>query len=466
MTVQPDDPFVAQVEAGTLSGAAACVKLLNLPVFTSSNRISTTLPAAQQDLAKSILRTMNDVHMSWFVNKKFNAGNGCQKFVTPSTVDSTEPALFFTQALFDNNADFSKAVTGARELRAIRSVDNPTLSIFDRRLASSDRIGGLPTSFKMTPNGELMGIMAGQDPEVPFALALDLDESEDSRPRLTNPRPLANRGGGLIGSQAYLLNNFPDMAPAIYNLAKMPRPFAKYVFQDLLCRELPVISVDDAKDWAVCPTCAIKPPTGAKVLPFRQQASCVACHASMDQMGGIVRNYRFFTQSTATNDLTCSQTQMKYKSVHVLPLAPTIAAGYGWGYSEDPNYHKRTALGRFVYRPMNGGKMINDPIANFEELGAKIESLEDYYICGAKRYYRYFTGIDVSLQPMTAAEVAALPEDQKFYRNKVLNLGRKFRKPAADGGYDKDPKKLIKAILESAEFANKDFSILKKAQGN
>lgn len=462
-TPSASDPLVEQIRNQSLTGVEACKRLLQLAKFDASGLLPAyTGKPAERDMALRVLATLNDVHSSWITIKNFQASNTCISAVTESVFDPQEPALFFTRALFGSGFKYSTVSTSTDNLRAIRTNNDPTESIFDRRI---DFIEGFPAGFKMTGNGQLLGVQAGQSVQVKLtASAPNLNSSPAIFPTAQNYEILKNRGGGILGSQAYLLNNFtedPDLFP---NLLQMPRSWGKWVFKDLLCRDLPVLFESDAKPFAVCTDpskCGIQP-TAAQaphVLPFRQSTSCAQCHVSMDQLIGVARNFRSYRSGKCRFDPNHVWGSMAL--VQEAPSKPAVTSS--WGFVLDPDYHKRPSTGRLIFRSYDG-TLVDKEVASLAELGAALANTNDLYVCAAKRYLQYFTGIDVSLHPMSQTAVDNLPPDQKYFRNKVVELGLKFRRTT--NGFNQDPIKLIEAIFALPEFAKKDFRLSDLVGGN
>lgn len=444
-----NDPRVLAIAAGTKTGPQACKELLNLAKFNTNGLLPAYSTAPENaTLARNILHSMNDLHMSWFARKKFEAMNTCQEVVTNSLIDPMEPALFMTRALFHPSFKYDSIVKSNDHIRAVRTVDVPTRSIQSTRIVAP--FNGFPSNQKMVGNGGLMGIEIGYNPSVNMRAQARVG-GETTTLTKNNYKLFENLGGGILGSQAYILNNFADDASMAPDLERMPRLWSKYVFEDLLCRQLPVIKESDAVSLEVCPTCAIKPSTAeaAHVLPFRQSRACVQCHASMDQLIGVVRNLR------GANSGRCNLNTNDHAAFGWIVQDPTMAKSFAWGYKADPNYRKRQPAGKFVYRTYND-QLMNVNVDNLDHLGTTLAGTNDLYICAAKRYYRYFTGIDADITPMTAAEAAALPADRKFYRERVINLGARLKSASF---YDRDPIKLIEAIFDLPEYKKKDFNM-------
>lgn len=450
-TPADNDPLALAVAAGTKTGPQACKDLLNLAKFTGSGQIPAYTSAPEKyALAQNVLHSMNDLHNSWFVRKKFESSNTCMELTTMSLIDPMEPALFMTRALFSASHKFDSIVTSQDHIRALRTVDVPTRSIQSVRIVGP--FNGYPANQKMVGNGGLIGIEMGYNPSV--TLTSPKAPTETAAFKVTGHKLFENLGGGIIGSQAYILNNFGDDSMMFPDLEKMPRLWSKYVFEDLLCRQLPVIKEGDALKYEVCPTCAIKPTTAQAphVLPFRQSRSCVQCHASMDQLLGGVRNLRGGNSGRCNFN---SEPAPDFSSYGWFKQPPTKPKNYSWGFMADPDYRKHPSTGKFLYRTYND-KLVDKDFDNLQQLGQILADTNDLYICAAKRYYRYFTGVDADITPMTDAQVEALPADRKFYRKRVINLGMQLKSTTA---LNKDPLKLIEAIFDLPEYKKKDFNL-------
>lgn len=449
------DPFASKVSAGKLKGTEACKQLLALGKLDTNGKIIDHNNSAKQALGEKILSSMNDLHVSWMTNKTFNALSFCRGRATIAAVDPQEPAMFFTRALLAKNVPYSYVTRSTDNLRAIRSVNNPISSIVHIKI---QKLEGFPANFRMPGNGKLLGISNGYDPKVATMTAVVRAQGESRTPASSNEPVLRNKGGGIIGSQAYLLNNVGDAGDIFPDLEKMHRNWSKYVFKDLLCRELPVIYEGDADNYAVCADkkkCGIQPKAKENVLSFRKEASCVQCHATMDQLLGVTRNLRAYRSGR------CNFNDGVLGTFHWLSDKPTLAKKTGWGYTADPDYYKRAPSGRLVFRDIYG-KLVNEEISSYQDIGEILAKKDDMYICAAKRYYQYFTGIDVDLS-IRPSEASKLPADQQFYRSQVIKLGQSLRDPKQ---YNQSTQKLIEAIFDLPEYKQRDFRLVEKARGN
>lgn len=469
-TPQTDDPFIPQIANGSMTGIQACQALVDLPVFNVNSRIPTDYSPEKNQLAKSVLQSMNELHVSWFSNKQIVNSNNCLNQHTKAVVDSLEPALFFTKALFDIDSDISSAVTGTQGLRALRSVNSPTKSVIDGRILSDNIKEWSPL---LVPNGELLGVRAAaaEVPPILRGFATELDATVYQLPPVDIRRSL---GGGAIGSQGALMANMGMENDYANDLQHIARDWPKHFYKDYFCRDLPVIEPEDADPFVVCMTsgqanCTITPTAAERpnVLPYRQRQSCTQCHASMDQLAGVVRNYRIYQ----TSSVRCNMQDKIGSTVAVQPGPVTKTAYNNWPYVKKADYFKTANFGRVYFRGF--GNTIDTtidpalvtntrrrdlPVNNLNELGTVVAGEYDFYICQAKRYYQFFTGIDVDLSPKSAAQINTLSTDQKFYRGVVIDLGIKLKQ-------HKDSRRLVKEILAKPEYRKKDFRLRELAGG-
>ena len=445
-TPEANDPFIPQILAGTLTGAAACRALAEIPRFGADNRVPAyTTDPWRAEQAKKILSSVSDLHSSWLSIKDYEYGaNFCSETVTKAIVDPLQPSYYFTRAFF-GSSDISSVLRGTSVPRAIRTVEAPTQSIQHSLINNTNPVIQGYAGARIVTNGALLGVGEEQVNLVtPLLTAVSLATGETVRPTLPNVTTLRSLGGGLLGSPAYLLNNFSDQGDLIFDLSRMPRTWSKWVFKDLLCRDLPVIGPTDGQAFVAA--------AAPGVLPFRLSASCTQCHASMDQFGGLVRNFRNFR--TGATCLLAAGSQF-HNAMSVRPVAPTLPLNRVWKAVADANYHKEPSYGRFFYRTYND-VLVNVEVNSLEQLGAQISSLDDYYICAAKRYYQYFTGIDVDLSPMNPTALAGLPPDKRFYRSRVVNLGLQLKA-------NRNPLALVQSIFALPEYSKTDLDLRTKA---
>ena len=141
--------------------------------------------------------------------------------------------------------------------------------------------------------------------------------------------------------------------------------------------------------------------------------------------------------------------QANRASIHQTVSQP---AETSWPITGDNVYHRRPPNGVLYYRDYNGN-LVNQNVTGVQDLGAKIAARDDMYICAAKRYYEYFTGISVDTgdikDPLYPNKLTA---DDTKHRNFIIQLGKNFKS-------HQNPRTLIKAILESPQYKRSNFEI-------
>ena len=450
------DPIYRQVIAGRITGVEGCKQLLRLARFPSgTNRIanfgSGADNEAKRQLALRVIASMHDFHNSWFTAKQYESGkNACYDGITMGTTDPQTPALYLTRALFSPAHNYDSILTGNATPKAIRQVANPNKVIFnpviDKAKGSPEITSETFTSYggsanlTFVSNGPLEGVetwASGLTIRSPAAFEPDAD-SEESLPTTINGRH--HSGGGILGSQAYLLNNLDDMASTLPDLEKTHRIWAKNVYQDILCRSLPVLRDSDVTGLVS---------TSTSALAFRKDKACVQCHASMDTMAGFIRNQRLVR--TGTCQTNTGQNPWRFNQMTLIPQSWSASDNFAWPAVKTPGYRKNKPQGWLYFLNYNN-QIVLKKVEGLEQLAAEIKALPDFYMCAAQRYYEYFTGIKVDLAPRTTMTC-----DEEFYRDQVISLGAKLR--TANANFNKDPLLLVEAILSSAEFKKRDFMV-------
>ncbi|MBT3586286.1 MAG: hypothetical protein HN509_15370 [Halobacteriovoraceae bacterium] len=84
------------------------------------------------------------------------------------------------------------------------------------------------------------------------------------------------------------------------------------------------------------------------------------------------------------------------------------------------------------------------------ELGPTLSGLDDSYLCASKKYFKFFTGIDVHLYDFKTTSVPAHQKAYLKYRQFIIKVGRQLRK-------DQSLEKLIERILNSEFYSLQNF---------
>lgn len=264
------------------------------------------------------------------------------------------------------------------------------------------------------------------------------------------PAPLnlaGSEGGGFLGSHNYFVTTFmqADENFVADGGLKTNRSWGRAVFSDALCREVPVLREEDVGDF-------VKPQS---TLPFRQFAACNTCHASLDGgVSGVIRGLQWNMLSSFDQD---SPLPDLYGIYDVKKLIPTLSESTTWTDVPSVDYPRRAPFGRLFFRNMYG-TIVNQEVRSIEELGTAIRAQDDYYACFAKRYYRYFTGIEVDLNDPGRPFAPALNSAEAHHRAKVLELGTHLKAT-------KSLPQLILDIIGSDEYRSSDYGVTSQEGG-
>lgn len=466
--IASNDPTLINLRSGSLQDAeAACSHLLDRAELGSKNTI-----ANPTDLdARSILTTMHMLHNSWFASPTIIMRQAVNESKLIHDVD--EPGLFWTRALFKKDSQASSVLTYDKSLKSIRARANdggithfqarspfsfnypygaailaaaglnnrdPLLKLQymnDIRMATSTgaNYSALEVPDSSLANfGEMIGI-EDQPALIIKRMILPSVGNSSMNTLLRDPTKGPNLdidlhrhfGGGVIGSIVYGLKNANlgiNQLPKDYDL--IDRRFASRVFQDLLCYQLPVLKAEDVD---VIP---------GSNYPFQQNKSCMQCHATIDEFAMIQKNHVWVTSSAAANNFTVENPPKGAEAVTRFQLPVDVSTKIFALGEPKGTLHFRTFAGQKILMP----------ISSFAQVGAEFAKLPDFYTCAAKRYYKYFTGVDVPLDEEPSNQLA------KAHLEVVKNLGSQLQK-------DQSLRNLIKSIFKSEAFQSRNY----KTQG-
>lgn len=421
-----------QVASGQIAPTTACLNLLNKAILTGNS--NTTVTNTSDKEAKLVLKTVNNFHRSWFMFKDFGLIERT-RWGEKDMLDAGTPALYFTKALLDQNPSFTSAVTGSALLLPVRTDMAPTKGNATGEPKSSYWLD--PNSYQFAPKGELLGLKEISQLSVPYTCkGSDYNSLGETKVHLHR-----SQGGGIIGNSVYQLLNVRALIGDADNGhadggVKMPRRFGRSVYHDLLCRPLPVIRPSDGQPYIV----ANSP------IPFRQSPSCVHCHASMDRAAAVIRGV-----NTARFDCYDNQSvgagKLAGNTLYFYPVSQSPEGS--WPSSPDANYARRPTNGVLFYRNYQGN-LINISVTGPDDLGQKISQQDDYYICAAKRYYKYFTGLDANIGDPGDPAAPILSEQDKLVRATVVDLGLKLKQ-------SNNLRMLVSEILNSPAFKDSGY---------
>lgn len=443
----PTDARRMAVAAGTKTAVAACMEVLDTAQLQATGYINGhTGPVAglatqanpPNAEGLTVLRTLNDFHRSWFPLDNFIDAATEPEGVMPRSReihDEAEAALHLTRALLGTGVDFGSIVTGTSPLEALRS---------DGAAASSGGFLTAPSAGSSSVQNFVIertfwGVLQGMRPMnatrlgrtgygMNFPVGVKINESE---------------GGGILGLKSYLLATLGQFKTENFAIRPMdgglisPRRWSKAIYHDLLCRELPVIRLGDA---SAAPFVVNAP--NAQTPPFRRGATCMQCHASMDQMAGTARALSYVGIPNWRGDFEPSVHVGRYAPTSPVPTRESEPLGMFNGSAN--NWEGRAPWGRLYYRSYDG-TLVNQEVNGIPALGAAIAQQKDLYVCAASRYFQFFTGVQVDLRDEGDPSQPALSAGERAYRQIVVNLGTRLQQ-------SRSLRTLVQEILNSPTY--------------
>ncbi|MBT3583783.1 MAG: hypothetical protein HN509_02660 [Halobacteriovoraceae bacterium] len=430
-----DDPLLLKIQKKQLDSTSACMELLKLAEFSNSGRLK-----KETTNSIKILRTLNNFHNTWF--PAFLVLRPFEMFLTYDISELETSAYFVTRALFQPGAHYSQVVTAESAYEGIRKASvAPDYALGMRlekkpELKSGNFFHGLAFGQqqkwqpKILERGPLIGLR-----QIPVGRDMLPRYVDDSiLPELFN-RPLdihASLGGGVMGTNPYLLFNSGRNAGEKMDGARLlPRRWGKAILRDLLCRELPVVQPKDAHLFV----------QKSSSVSFRSGTSCMQCHASMDHLGALARNMELVYSNNEAG---------KWPTNHVKFHPNRSEFNTSIWTESNPNYHQGKTEGIFYFRNLYG-ELINEKLNNLKELGELLAGSDDLYVCAAKRYFQFFTGINIKIEDFSISEGNASIEEQQYLRM-IIGLGKSLKEHQSLA-------KLIESIIDSPTYKQRDYKI-------
>lgn len=423
----PSDSLLSQVVSGQKDPIDACSEVLDKATFTASG--GTKIGNTSDTEAKAVLRTLHYLHFSWFTSKEIPMMQPFYKD-TQSFLDINGPALYYTRALFDPNFQFKNIFEGTTHYESLRTDMDPNTAPISGRTKSE--FNRLYTPFQFAPYGDLYGVKPFTTKQISYSQLLGGNRVDS----VFNWD--MHLGGGILGSNMYSMMNLSMPSLTKTNGTKiMSRTWAMHMVSDFLCREIPAIRYEDTTSYII----------PGSPTEFRRDGACLRCHVTIDRTSSVIRglHYKGRLMSITPGEL---QRNVEMNNYAVTKPAESVA----WSDIDDPDYYRRPSTGYFTYRS-HDGTLVKQPLGNMQALGDILKNLDDTYICAAKRYYKYFTGVDANVDDIADPQYTKqLSDSELAHRNEVINLGKAFRT-------HQDPKKLIKDILKKAQFKESDFKL-------
>jgi hypothetical protein len=318
---------------------------------------------------------------------------------------------------------------------------------------ASDGSASIQVAAPIITTGELIGIRpATETLMVPnftfYPLApLNADNRGDQTPGISLPfNAFQGAGAGVLGYPAYMLSYWGQGKNTTLNgTTKLPRRWAISTLQNFLCSNLPNLRPEDVPQF-------LDPASSA---PFRQQTACLACHGTMDPMAYTLRNWSlafsdfFWSQNPTTGQLNAKTSELM---VHFTPSLPSVA---GWPSQPVTDFNLQAPEGRLYMRTLDG-KLVDQSVSDLNGLGVALAAQDDYYLCAAKHYFQFFTGIQVPLfdrqNPANATLLKNLSPQSTADRKFLEGIAKQLKN---------DPNQslitMIKSILSSNYYRDSNF---------
>ncbi|MEK2646013.1 hypothetical protein [Bdellovibrio sp. BCCA] len=465
---------MAQIRAGKMRALDACNALLDKAELDPTG----PLYNRNDGEARSILNNFYNFHRSWFSANTVDQIQEYSAELSRGTIDiydTTEPGLALTRAMFARNAKYSDVLTLSTGVHAQREENMAVKNMigwnvnfpgrlmygnnggFDQNLfnfrsytggfnGNSDTTNSMFVNLPKIEVGELVGIrLTGENANIPNVSLHPLgdDKRGNDQPGLNYSFDLFKTfGGGVLGTPIYFMLNYGHGRGVEANgSTKVPRRWSQTNMNSFLCAELPALRESDIKQYVV----------GNSSAPFRNSASCVMCHATLDPMAYTARNlvvansdYFVMSQGSRTNSKT---------ALHVTSYRPEFPSVGGWPSEPVANFHRQTPTGRLFFRSMTG-ELVDKPVSNIAGLGAAMTQTKDYYYCAAKRYFEFFTGIQVALydrtNPANAEVNRKLSQEAMDDRKFIESLGEELQKTQS-------VRLLIKDIMASKYYRSVNY---------
>jgi hypothetical protein len=433
--------------------------------------------------ALSLLKTFNNFHKKWFSNTNLDDGIGFTFTRSPDDIFSaSESAAHISRILFTPGANYRDLVTGTRSIWEMRdgapTIAYPTDPNFGQVAGHitnvlsnggyfhnfrsgfiSPEVGYGPISAEnFTPHllevGTLHGFRSLTETEMNQRVitAFTTDTTDNVGSQYSNlfentayrenleVQYLRPYGGGILGTPSFLILNLgAEYRDAGYPRSdggiRMWRRPGRSIHTDLMCRTLPTLTAADAVAF-------VRP---ASTVPFRTNTSCMQCHATIDNIAGAFRNFaigsdhnfagldgvpnhaaipmraEFATLVSHPTIIIDPSTHLR-RSLHdgaAVSYAPAEADIFG--SDRDYIFFRRPPNGKFMTRDY-AGHLISEDVQGVEQLGQAIATVDDYYICAASRYFKFFTNFEASLLDVPNASPGEIRA-----RNYVISLGLQLK---------------------------------------
>lgn len=440
-----ENPTAKKIIAGSISAEVACVDLVDAAHFDDGGiLIHPNLSAFE---TQRLMLTFQMLHSSWFDAYSFSFSG--ENFGTGEFSDFEQMGYVLSNALFKNKK-ISSTLVGKEIFSPIRDEKNTNEYLLSRNPYSGqfhpwDHIGlfyddgtKIETDLPHAPRGALRGIKIDNTPYFLKKYYIQYEKFYEN----TTTALQRHFGGGLIGSSTYLLLNMGDKVGVIQDGdVRISRRWTRSVIKDVLCRNLPVLEIDDAKKY-IAPN---------SKNSFSKTQSCVQCHATMDTFAGAIRDVQGGVNATGGLDFDTEKNLLKNSKIGFSYLRSVNDSKLL--QRKDHPYAFAAPTGRLRLRDFQG-REVDQSYKNLDDLGSQLSKLDDFYMCQTKRYFKFLTGIEVETDPLILKSLN-LKNDDKQILTQIYIWAMQLKK-------EQQTKKLIEKIIKSPFFQHKNFYPIKE----
>ena len=408
LALKKTDPRLAQIKKNTASATDLCLKLIDQARLDQQLMLPKSSNKLTKNEIEAVFKTFNTFHTTWFA--AYNFVRDELEIATSVIYDASEMAYPITLALFSDQFKFRNILENDRTFSAVRVGKPPTHLLdpylFGNYLELNGKVpwrAGTDSSKEWPPELVEFGKLAGfKENKRSFTIQ---DKVHGVPVSVVPGQGLGT--GGILGSASYLIINstIPKNTPSDGQLLNH-RVWAKAIMGDLLCRTLPMLREEDVTEFVQKDSSAA----------FRTSSKCMTCHATMDPAASVARNWIVIQPWQKPPEFYDGKSILVGKIVQSQPPSAMEPP------EPDVNYSQRPPEGVLRFRSYNGD-LVNKKVTSIAELAQALTATDDLYICAARRYFEFFTGVHVRLDDFSQNPV----KDDKFYRF-VVDQGVQLRK--------------------------------------
>jgi len=457
----------------------ACMQVFDKAMLQNSNGM--LMDTADLE-GLQVLQNFFDFHKSWFQIKSFSELPQAYAGGSQFRYDESEDACYLNHLLFSGNnakpdgsynggVSYQNAVSGAYSVRCHRTEPTrilPSGNGAAKKYYTPEYLTNLPWA-NAPGRGHLVGVTplpvddhtyytrTGRaiSSQISYVGGGSSENLDDYIPR--------NWGAGIIGSASYMMKN-GQYAGTSDGAELVRRRIGRNLMEDLLCRQPPFRRVEDVGLQVLQYNLRFTDPP---FVAFRRNAKCMSCHSTQDGIAGLYRNLHFVgTQGSidwnddgvfGRPDGVSSFNRLKDASDKTYLVRKTDVNLPSEGeplhlLHPDTKYQRRPPNGHLVYRSYDGsevnhqidvsGTSAHPALEGVRALGQLLAQQNDLYVCAAKRYFEFFTGIDANLNDPGDDRNPSLSLADRHYKDLVVQYGLDLKE-------HQSLRRLVKAIVSS-----------------